>query len=134
MDRFCYNSNNDWFDVLFCLNWSSWITWIVRLRLLRIQSLYCFDSILLHSAFTIYTLTLSHSGNDHDVTESAQGYKLQDVFFVRQSRCSFLNAWENTQVACAMTSVFVWNTRWRHGRSRSETKYSVYQQWRPSLT
>ena len=90
MDRFCYNSNNDWFDVLFCLNWSSWITWIVRLRLLRIQSLYCFDSILLHSAFTIYTLTLSHSGNDHDVTERAQGYTLQDEFFVRQSGVLFL--------------------------------------------
>ena len=32
--------------------------------------------------------------------------------FMHQSRCSFLNAWENTQVARAMTSVFVWNTRW----------------------
>ena len=42
---------------------------------------------------------------------------LQDASFMRQSRCSFLNAWENTQVARAMTSVFVWNTRWRHGRS-----------------
>ena len=35
----------------------------------------------------------------------------------------FLNAWENTQVARAMTSVFVWNTRWCHGHSRGETKY-----------
>ena len=32
--------------------------------------------------------------------------------------------WENTQVAHAMTSVFLRNTRWCHGRSRGETKYS----------
>ena len=36
----------------------------------------------------------------------------------------FLNAWENTHVACAMTSVFLRNTRWRHGRSWGETKYT----------
>ena len=35
----------------------------------------------------------------------------------------FLNTWENTQVARAMISVFLWNARWRHGRSRGETKY-----------
>ena len=34
-----------------------------------------------------------------------------------------LNAWENTQVAHAVTSVFLRNTRWRHGRSWGETKY-----------
>ena len=34
----------------------------------------------------------------------------------------FLNAWDNTQVARAMTSVFTRNTRWRHGRSRGETE------------
>ena len=61
--------------------------------------------------------TLSHPENDRDVTEHAQGYTM------RQSRCSFLNAWEDTQVARAMTSVFLWNARWRHGRSRGETKY-----------
>ena len=44
---------------------------------------------------------------------------------MRQSRCSFLNAWENTQVARAMTSVFLRNTRWRHGRFHGETKYSM---------
>ena len=48
--------------------------------------------------------TLSHPENDCDVTERAQGYTLQDASFMRQSRCSFLNAWENTQVARAMTS------------------------------
>ena len=57
--------------------------------------------------------TLSHPENDRDVTEHA----------MRQSRCSFLNAWDNTQVARAMTSVFTRNTRWRHGCSRGETKY-----------
>ena len=45
---------------------------------------------------------------------------------MRQFWCSFLNAWENTQVARAMTSVFLQNTRWRHGRTRDETKYSVF--------
>ena len=69
--------------------------------------------------------TLSHPENERDVTERAQGYMLQDASFMRQSRCSFLNVSENTQVARAMTSVFVWNTRWRHGRSRGETKYSM---------
>ena len=39
------------------------------------------------------------------------------------SWCSFLNARENTQVARAMTSVFLRNARWRQGRSRGETKY-----------
>ena len=43
-----------------------------------------------------------------------------------QSCCSFLNAWDNTQVSRAMKSVLVWNTRWRHGRSRGETKYSSH--------
>ena len=77
-----------------------------------------------HDKRTNYTW--SHPENDRDVTERAQGYTLQDASFMRQSRCSFLNAWENTQVACAMTSVFVWNTRWRHGHSRGETKYSCH--------
>ena len=49
---------------------------------------------------------------------------LQDASFMHQSRCSFLNVWENTQVACVVTSVFLRNTRWRHGRSWGETKYS----------
>ena len=48
-----------------------------------------------------YVYTLSHPENDRDVTESAQGYTLQDASFVRQSQCSFLNVWENTQVALA---------------------------------
>ena len=72
--------------------------------------------------------TLSHPENDRDVTESAQGYTLQDASFMRQSRCSFLNVWENKQVARTVTSVFLRNTRWRHGRSRGETKYSK-QRW-----
>ena len=63
------------------------------------------------------------SRTPRDVTERAQGYTLQDASFMRQSRCSFLNVWENTQVARAMTNVFVWNTHWHHGRSRGETKY-----------
>ena len=68
--------------------------------------------------------TLSYPENDRDITEHAHGYTLQDTSFMRQSRCSFLNAWENAQVARTMTSVFIWNTRWRHGRSRVETKYT----------
>ena len=36
--------------------------------------------------------TLSHPENDRDVTERAQGYTQQDASFMRQSRCSFLNA------------------------------------------
>ena len=48
--------------------------------------------------------TLSHPENDREVTERAQGYTMQDASFMRQSRCSFLNAFENTQVARAMTS------------------------------
>ena len=69
--------------------------------------------------------TLSHPENVRDVTDRVQEYTLQDASFVRQSRCSFLNAWENTQVARAMSSVFLRNTRWRHGRSRGETKYRL---------
>ena len=67
--------------------------------------------------------TLSHPENDRDVTDRVQEYTLQDASCLRQSRCSFLNAWENTKVARTMTSVFLRNTRWRHGRSRGETKY-----------
>ena len=50
---------------------------------------------------------------------------LQDTFapFMRQTRCSLLNAWENTQVTREMTSVFLRNTLSHHGRSRGETKY-----------
>ena len=59
--------------------------------------------------------TLSHPENDRDVTERAQVYTLQDTSFIRQSRCSFLNAWENTQVA-----------RYDKRRSRGETKYIVH--------
>ena len=36
--------------------------------------------------------TLSHPGNDRDVIERAQGYTLQDAFFMRISLCFFLNA------------------------------------------
>ena len=36
--------------------------------------------------------TLSHPENDRDVTDLVQEYTLQDAFFMRQSRCSFLNA------------------------------------------
>ena len=36
--------------------------------------------------------TLSHPENDRDVTERAQGYTVQDASFMRQSRCSCLNA------------------------------------------
>ena len=46
--------------------------------------------------------------------------------FMRQSLCSFLNARENTQIARAMTSVFLRNTRWRHSRSWCGTKYSSF--------
>ena len=67
--------------------------------------------------------TLAHPENDGDVTERAQGCTPQGASFMRQSRCSFLNAWENTQVVRAMKSVFLQNTRWRHGLSRGETKY-----------
>ena len=42
-------------------------------------------------------------------------------------RVSFLNAWENTDVTRAITSVLFCTTRWRHGRSRGETKYSIIQ-------
>ena len=68
--------------------------------------------------------TLSHPENDCDVTERDQGHTLQDASFMRQSQCSFLNMWRNTQVVHAVTSVFLLNTRWRHGRSLGETKYS----------
>ena len=74
--------------------------------------------------FNFSKYTLSHPENNHDITEHAQEYTLQEASFMCQSRCSFLNVWENTQVACAMKSVFLRNTRWCHGRSRDETKYS----------
>ena len=41
--------------------------------------------------FPSQVYTMSHSENDSDVTERAQGYTLQDASFMRQSRCSFLN-------------------------------------------
>lgn len=69
--------------------------------------------------------TLFHPENDRDFTECTQGYTLQEASFMRQSRRSFLNAWENPQVARAVTSVFVGNTLWHHGSSRGETKYSA---------
>ena len=70
--------------------------------------------------------TLSHPENDRDVTERAQGNTLQDASFMRQSLSSFLNVWDNTQVARAMTSVFIRTMRRRHSRSWGETKYSHY--------
>ena len=47
--------------------------------------------------------TFSRPENDRDVTERIQGFQLQDA--------SFLNVWEDTQVARAMTSIFLWNAR-----------------------
>ena len=70
---------------------------------------------------TVYTL--SRLKNDSDVTEHSPGYMLQYASFMRQSRCSFLNLWESTQVARTITSVFLRNTHWGHSRSRGETKY-----------
>ena len=75
--------------------------------------------------------TLSHPENDRDVTERAQGYMLQVASFMRQSRCSFLNVWENTLVASAMTSVFLRKMRC-HGRFRGETKYRTRSKAWPS--
>ena len=63
------------------------------------------------ATLTWSSYTLSHPENDRDFTERIQEYTLQDASFMRQSRCSFLNTWENTQVAHAMTSVFLRNTR-----------------------
>ena len=42
---------------------------------------------------------------------------------MRPSRDSFLNACENTHVTRTIIGIFLWNTRWRHGRSQGETKY-----------
>ena len=67
--------------------------------------------------------TLSHPENDRDVTDRAKGYTLQDASFVRQSRDSLLNSLENTCYTRVIISIYLWNTRWRHGRSRGETKY-----------
>ena len=58
---------------------------------------------------TVYTL--SHPENDRDVTERVQEYTLQYASFMRQSRCSFLNALESTQVERTLTSIFLRNTR-----------------------
>ena len=55
--------------------------------------------------------TLSHLENDRDRT-------LHNASPVRQSRDSFLNAWENTEVTRAITIVLFFTTRWRHGCSR----------------
>ena len=41
---------------------------------------------------------LSHPENNHDITERAKGYTLQDTSFMRQSRDYFLTR-EKTQVA-----------------------------------
>ena len=58
-----------------------------------------------------FLYTLSHPENDRDVTKRTQGYTLKDASFMRQSRCSFLNVCENTQVARAVSSAFLRNTR-----------------------
>ena len=76
-----------------CGGVSSFVTVLIRCV--------CFSKDL-YSSEDVYTL--SHHENDRDVTERAQGYTLQDASFMRQSRCSFLNA-------RAMTSVFLQNTR-----------------------
>ena len=44
--------------------------------------------------YSILYYTLSHPENDR----CAIGYMLQDASFKHQSRCSFLNVWENTKV------------------------------------
>ena len=87
--------------------------WVLRIIIPLLKISWC-CKVLQHVMTPILCLIADH----------VQEYTLQDASFMRQSRCSFLNAWENTQVARAMTSVFLWNTRWRHGRSRGETKYT----------
>ena len=69
--------------------------------------------------------TLSHPENDRDVTGRTKGNTLQDSF-MHQSRNSFLNMWDNTHVMCAILSIFLWNTCWRHSRSHGETKYIMW--------
>ena len=48
--------------------------------------------------YTVWSILCLIFENDSDVTERAQGYTLQDASFMRQSQCSFLNSWENTQL------------------------------------
>ena len=80
-------------------------------------------SSICHIIYAHYTL--SHPENDRGVIERTKGYTLQDTLFMRQSQDSILNAWENTHMLHGIISIFLWNTRWRHGRSQGETKYST---------
>ena len=70
--------------------------------------------------------TLSHPRKGLDVTERAQGYPLQDAslcvnpvvpFWTREKTHTQVN------MACAITSIFLLDTRWRDSCSQDETKY-----------
>ena len=71
--------------------------------------------------------SLSHLKNDNDVSQWAwPRINAIKQSFMHNTGISFRNIWQNTQVhyrvMCATTSIFLWNRRWRHGRSRGETK------------
>ena len=70
--------------------------------------------------------TLSHPKNDRDVTERAQIYTLQNASIVRQSRCSFLNAWENTSTTGENPFVVGSACAWIHGCSLYIIGWALY--------
>ena len=71
-----------------------------------------FDKVLIQT----HIYTLSHPKNDCDVTERAN-----DIRYVRLFLFSLIPGfvfWTDAHD----NSIFLWNTRWCHGRSRGETK------------
>ena len=68
-------------------------------------------------SLTLVWPLFTHPENDRDVTERAQGYTLQDASFSVNPSVPFWACEKtlNTQVVRAMTSVFLWNMRWRQG-------------------
>ena len=94
-----------WKLVRLTVVWNSYtiISWIIT----RITAVTHIDSPNLQPLPHLSSVyTLSHPENDRDVTERDKGNTLQDASFKRQSRNSFLNAWDNTPVTRAITSIF----------------------------
>ena len=94
------------------LNWSRWDN-------------ICFTFLGKHSKNDqIYTLF--HFENDRDVIECTWGYTHPARSMILYASISgfFLYMWEKLHVQYVVTSVFLWNMRWRYGHSQGETKYS----------
>ena len=85
-----YNFNRDRFSITWLVKYHPVMLWLWKMLWMSSTWGSHYDN-----CFILY-YTLSHPENERDVTERTQEYTLQYASLLRQSRCSFLNAWEKT--------------------------------------